>query len=394
MMRKGQKPGYHLDYSLLVVVMALVTIGLVMVFSTSYAVLAESNDPTQFFKRHLVFAVVGVALLLLLANVDYHWWQRFSIPILAASLLLLIASLIVGTASYGARRWLLEGSSIQPSEFAKLAVIIYLATWLASKGERIKKVTYGLIPYAVLIGLVAGLIILQPNFSAAVLIIFTAGTMFFIAGADLLQLAISSLFGGGVLALLATQAEYRMDRILSFREQVSNPLGGTVSYQVRQMLIALGSGGLTGVGMGQSRLKYGFVPVPHTDTILSILGEEFGLIGCLVVVGLFAALAYFGLKIALRAGDSFGVVLASGLTCSLVFQALLHASAVTYVIPFTGVALPFISYGGSSLLVSLASVGILLSISRANSKEGKGKSASHDLGWGKRRSHLSRLGRS
>ncbi|RME51562.1 MAG: putative lipid II flippase FtsW, partial [Caldilineae bacterium] len=259
------------------------------------------------------------------------------------------------------QRWLFNGS-IQPSELAKLTVIIYLANWLASKNEKIKQVTYGLAPFAILIGFIIGLIVLQHDLSTALLIATTTLTMFFIAGGEVWQMLASSVVGGATLFLLITRSPYRMARLTAFLDPFSDPLGK--NYQIQQILIALGTGGLTGVGLGASRQKFGAIPAAHTDGIFAIVGEELGFIGCFVVIALFAFLAYRGFKISLSAPDTFGTVLAAGVTCSLVFQAVINIAVVTATLPFTGIPLPFISFGGSSMLMSMASVGVLLSISR------------------------------
>ena len=312
--------------------------------------------------------------------------------------LLLGLVLVIGSDRFGGQRWLLNGS-IQPGELAKLAVIIYIADWLSSKGARIRHVTYGLIPFAILLGFVTGLIVLQPDFSTAVLIAITAVAMFFIAGGDLWQMIASGVLGGATFALLITRSEYRLARITSFLNPMGDQLGS--NYQVRQILIALGSGGVTGLGLGASRQKFGYIPASHTDGIFAILGEELGLIGCLVVIALFALLAYRGFRIAIAAPDAFGTVLAAGVTCSLIFQALINIAVVTATAPFTGIPLPFISFGGSSLVISMTGVGLLLAVSRGTlpeeeqSKDQKEQvsRAPHDLRRWDGRTRVPRSGR-
>jgi len=251
---------------------------------------------------------------------------------------------------------------VQPSELTKVAIVIYIAAWISSKGDKIRKVTYGLIPFALLIGLITGLILFQRDLSTALLIAVTSWLMFFFAGADLMQLLAGVVFGGAVLAFTVTRENYRLQRIFTFLNPRADP-GGT-GYQILQALMALASGGIFGKGIGASERKFGYVPAVHTDTVFAILGEELGLIGCLVLVGLFILLAYRGFKIALEAADPYGTILAAGLTCSLVIQGLLNMAVVTGTVPYAGIPLPFISYGGSSLLSSMACVGLLLSISR------------------------------
>ena len=281
---------------------------------------------------------------------------------MTVTLLLLGLVLVIGDVRFGGQRWLFNGS-VQPSELSKLAIIIYIADWLSSKGEQIRKVSYGLVPFAILLGVSTGLIVLQRDLGTAILIATTALTMFFIAGGNLWQMLLSGILGGGTLYLLITRSAYRMARLTAFLDPLnSDPLGN--GYQIRQILIALGSGGLTGLGLGASRQKFGYIPASHTDGIFAILGEELGLIGALVVIGLFGFLAYRGFRIALAAPDSFGTVLASGITCSLIFQAIINIGVVTASLPFTGIPLPFISFGGSSLVITMAGTGLLLAVSR------------------------------
>jgi cell division protein FtsW len=338
-----------------------------MVYSATFALGYQLyGQPTYFFIRQALWMGLGLMAMIITALIEYHTWRRWSIPIMAGALLLLGLVLFIGSDRFGGQRWLL-GGSVQPGELAKLAVIIYIADWLSSKGARIRQVTYGLVPFAILLGFVTGLIVLQPDFSTAVLIAITAVAMFFIAGGDLWQMIASGVLGGATFALLVTRSEYRLARITSFLNPIGDQLGS--NYQVRQILIALGSGGITGLGLGASRQKFGYIPASHTDGIFAILGEELGLIGCLVVIGLFALLAYRGFRIAIAAPDAFGTVLAAGITCSLIFQALINIAVVTATAPFTGIPLPFISFGGSSLVISMTGVGFLLAVSRGTLPE-------------------------
>lgn len=373
------------DYVLIVVVTALVILGLMMVYSSTFDMAyREYGSPSYFLWRQFLWTVLGTAALVALARIDYHLWQRWAVIIMAATLLALGMVVVAGSEKFGARRWLLNGS-IQPSEVAKIAVIIYIAAWLTSKGEKIRQVSYGLLPFAILIALVTGLVVSQRDLSTAVLIGVTAWAMFFFAGADLFQLGVSMVFCIAAFAVLVLREPYRRDRWLAFLNPQIDPEG--VSFQVRQALIALASGGVLGQGLGESRQKFGYVPAVHTDTIMAVLGEELGLIGCLFLIGLFVLLAYRGFKIALEAADPFGTILASGLTCSLVLQALVNMAVVTATVPYAGVPLPFISYGGSSLVTSMACVGLLLSISRGRREiEGRNRARNPVGGrnWGTR----------
>ncbi len=387
---------HKFDYQLVVTVAALLILGLMMIYSATFALGYQLyKQPTYFFIRQLLFTGIGTLALLALANIEYHVWQKFAVPLMAINLLLLIVVLVVGQVTFGAQRWLFNGS-YQPSEFSKLAVIIYIAAWLSSKGDQIRKVSYGLIPFAILLGVIVGLVVLQHDLSTAMLIGATALAMFFIAGGNMLQMILSGLLGLLTLGLLISRAPYRLARIASFLDPLNrDPLGD--GYQIRQILIALGSGGITGLGLGASRQKFGYIPASHTDGIFAILGEELGLIGCLVVIGLFAFLAYRGFKIALAAPDSFGTILASGITISLILQAIVNIGVVTASIPFTGVTLPLFSYGGSSLVISMASIGLLLAVSRrtlpASAADKEERHEADDLRGRNRRTRVSGSGR-
>jgi cell division protein FtsW len=354
---------HKFDYLLVVTVAALLIVGLMMIYSATFALGYQLHkQPTYYFIRQLLWVGIGTLALIIFAHIEYHTWRHFSIPIMGVTFLLLIVVLVIGQVRWGGQRWLVNGS-IQPSEFSKLAIEIYIAAWLASKGEKIRKVSYGLIPFAILLGLITGLVVLQRDLGTAILIGVTALAMFFIAGGSLLQIIVSGILGGATIVMLIIRTPYRLARITTFLDPLSaDPLGD--SYQIRQILIALGSGGLTGLGLGASRQKFGYIPASHTDGIFAILGEELGFIGCLVVIGLFAFLAYRGFRIALAASDAFGTILASGITCGLIFQAIVNFGVVTASLPVTGVPLPLISFGGSSLVVSMASLGLLLAISR------------------------------
>jgi cell division protein FtsW len=385
------------DYLLIIVMAALLIVGLMMVYSATFALGYQLyGQPGYFLLRQALWMCLGLMAMIIAARIEYHTWRKWSILIMAGALLLLGLVLFIGSDRFGGQRWLLKGS-VQPGELSKLAVIIYIADWLSSKGARIRRVTYGLVPFAILLGFVTGLIMLQPDLSTAALIVVTAIAMFFIAGGDLWQMIASGILGGTTFVLLVTQSEYRLARITSFLNPAGDQLGS--NYQIRQILIALGSGGITGLGLGASRQKFGYIPASHTDGIFAILGEELGLIGCLVVIALFALLAYRGFRISMAAPDAFGTVLAAGITFSLVFQALINIAVVTATAPVSGIPLPFISFGGSSLVVSMAGVGLLLAISRGTrpeeaedpaGEEEKAKDAPHDIGRWDRRSRLPR----
>lgn len=376
------------DYLLVLIVVALVLIGLIMVYSSTFALGYKLHgQSTYFLIRQAVWAAMGLDIMALMMRVEYHKWQKFSIVLMLLTLLLLVYVLLMGPEVHGARRRIL-GDSIQPSEVCKLAMVLYIAHWLSSKGEKLRQVTYGLVPFAILIGIIAGLVILEPDFGTAILLVATAGSMFFIAGADLIQLVISSIVGGSTLLLVIVNYEYAWQRVVTFSQDpfhvLQNPFTpglGQDTYQIMHTLVTLGTGGITGVGLGSGQQK-GLLPAAESDAIFAVLGEELGLVGCLVVVSLFAALAYRGFKIAMRAGDPFGFILGSGITIWLTFQALINIAVVTDSLPFTGLPLPFISLGGSSLVISMMGVGMLLSISRGTQDKTREQNAALGF-WGR-----------
>jgi len=399
--RSGRRQGSP-DYVLALAVAGLIIVGLMMVYSAtfdwSYQVY---QNCFRIASRQFLWVGLGVVALMVFAAVPYDRWRQLAVPVMGGTLLLLILVPFVGDDRFGARRSFFNGS-IQPGELAKLAMVIYVAAWLASKGEQIRDVTYGLIPFAVLIGVVAGLIVMQPDVSTAMLIVLIALAMFFFAGADIFQLAVGGIVSGITFLVLINQLPYTRRRVDEYMLVWHDPT--LVGHHIRQALIALGSGGLFGVGLGQGQQKLGYLPAPHTDSIFAVIGEELGFVGCLITMGLFLLLTYRGFKIALEAPDAFAALLACGITCWLTFQALVNVAVMTGLIPFTGVALPFVSSGGSAMMVSLAGIGLLLSISRGRpigrqGKRGKqvGKGsrqrASLDRRWGNRGTRLSRSGR-
>ncbi len=356
------------DYMLAVIVGALLVIGAMLIFSVSVGpnLQIEGKNPFALVERHAMMLVIGLCVMFICARLDYHLWAHSAVWMMLGTLFLLVMVLIFGEGVQGAKRWLL-GESLQPGEFAKLVTIIYVSAWLASKGKKLRTVWYGLIPFSILVGVVAGLIILQPNFSTALLIAAIAFTMFFVAGADLKQFVVAAILAGAAAALVVTQYPYALLRILSLTVDPIKELNDG-SWQIAQSLLALASGGMVGKGLGTGGGQYGYVPLAHSDGIFAIWGEETGFMGTVLLVVLFVAFAYRGFKIAQKAPDDLGRVLAAGITFWLVVQAFINMGVITQLIPFTGQPLPFISYGGSSLVMCLASIGILLSISRAMPK--------------------------
>ncbi len=384
------------DLGLMSVVFTLLALGLVMVFSASYAQgIIGLNDPYYFITRQLMWAVIGVLTLFVAMRVNYRLWDQLSIPLMGFAIIALLAVITFGSKTFGSTRTFL-GGSIQPSEPAKIAIIIYISAWLASKGRRIEDMKVGLLPFSILMGVVTVMIVIQPDISTALIIVTTASVMFFIAGAKLRQLTIIILGGTATFALVIQYSAYAQDRINRYLLSIRNPLEST-EWQSVQSIRAIIRGGAAGVGVGNSTAKFpGYLPVSWSDNIFAIIGEEMGLLGALFVIFLFAVLAYRGLRIALDAPDNFGMLLATGITTLLVLQAVLNAAVVTAVVPPTGVTLPFISYGGSSLVTALGAIGILLNISRygqpgvvRNDAMGSLSYANFNFGWRNRRPRLS-----
>ncbi len=355
---------HQIDYGLVLVISILTILGLLMIFSTTYSVsINAGKSPYYYFARQLLFTGVGIGALIMLSRVEYHFWQKYSLWLMLGALILVGAVLFMGNSSFGAKRWFTERGSGQPSEFLKLALIIYLAHWLASRKKNIKTLSLGLVPFAILVGIATGLVVLQDDLSTSALIGVTSFVMFFIAGGEIFQMIASLGIGGVIVGLLILQKPYRLQRIATFgNDPFANPTMD--NWQIRQTLEALGNGNIFGVGLGQSPHKLGSIPAVHTDAVFAVVGEELGFIGALFLIGLFAFLAYRGFKIALNAPDTFGTLLAAGITSSIVLQALINTAVITNTIPFTGIPLPFISSGGSSMIVSMAGIGILLAISR------------------------------
>lgn len=375
--------------------MTLFGFGMVMVFSSSFAWGFEGHeDPYYYVSRQLMWGVLGLVTMILVARIPYHFWERWSIVLMAGTLLALMAVVAIGSEQFNATRTFF-GGSVQPSEPAKIIIVMYVSAWLASKGERIRDVRVGLLPFSVLMGAIAVLIVAQPNISTAILIVATASIMFFIAGAEMKQLIVVGSGAAATFWLVIHYSTYASGRVERYLASLWDPMQSD-EYQVQRAVEALIRGGIFGQGLGNSRAKLpGYLPVSWSDNIFAVIGEEMGLMGALLIIFLFAMLAYFGLRTALRAPDNFGMLLATGITASLTLQALLNMAVIVAAAPPTGVTLPFISYGGSSLVTALAAVGILLNISRhagatlTPNRAGTEKYARFDLGWRNRGPRLS-----
>jgi len=356
------------DTTLPFIVAGLILIGLVMIYSSSqYWAYERKLGPGYYFTRQCQLGLLGIVALVIVARIDYHWWQRLAIPVMAVVLPVLVVMLALGEPVQGSVRFL-AGGSIQPSEVAKLGAIIYIAAWLVSRGDQIDQASYGVIPFAIITGIVAGLILAQPDLGTALLVIITTVTMFFVAGAQVKQLLLLGVFGSAAVVVLM--------RLLGFEHHLVrlgdwlpwNPLsvGQRGGWLGPQSIEALQNGGFLGVGLGQSERAPILRAIAHTDAIFAVIGEELGFVGAMLVLTLFAGLAYRGFRIAARSSDQFGMLLATGVTTQLIVQAAIHMSVAVGLSPETGITLPFVSYGGSSLVTSLVGVGLLLSVSRGS----------------------------
>jgi cell division protein FtsW len=351
-----------IDWILLGAVGALVAVGLMMVYSSTFDMgYRLHGDSAYFLKRQLTWLAIGVMALIVVTRLRYQHWMKLSLVIMVAALLLLVVLVVFGRGRH------LLGNSISPAELAKLAIVIYISHWLFSKGELLRRLPYGLLPFTIIVGLVAGLVMAQPDLSEALVIVLMSVAMFFLAGADPLQFAIGILGGSAAFAFVITRLPVAVQRLQPYLADWRNPLGST-NDQLKQGLMALGSGGVLGLGPGNGRMKYMWLPAAHTDSVFAVVGEEMGLVGCVALIALFAVVAYRGFRIAEKAPDGFGRLLACGITCWIVFQALINIAVVTGTMPFTGIVLPFISVGGSSLVTCLVGVGIMLSISRCSDR--------------------------
>lgn len=352
------------DWWLLAIVLTLTVIGLVMVFSATSGMSAgDAGAGSSFLRRQLVFTGVGLVVLWTMMHIDYHRWRPIAAPAIILTIALLGGLFLLGTEVNGARRWFDLGPiQFQPSEVAKPAIVIYLAAWLCSKGDRLKHFSHGLIQFAVVMGTLIGLVMMQPDMGTSIVLACIGVGMFFVAGPSMPQFFAAVCAGLMSFMMLALSADYRRERLLAFLNPEAN-VDGT-GWHLMQARFALGDGGLFGVGLGASRQKFTWLPAPHNDAIFAVIGEELGLIGGSFVLLLFGLLGYRGYRVARRAPDRFGMLLAVGVTTWLIFQAAINIGGVTSAMPFTGITLPLVSYGGSSLVVTLAAIGLLLNVSR------------------------------
>jgi len=362
------KAGYgHVDLPLLLVLIALGAFGLIMVFSASWDFSqAVYRSPTYIFFKQVLFLAAGIAMAYGLSRLDYHVYRVLAVPIMGLTIVLLVTVLFVNEVRLGAVRTLFQGS-VQPSELAKVVTILYLAVWLYTKRETLHDINLGLIPLAGILGIIGGLIYLQPDLSATGTIFVLGGLLFFLAGGDLRQivfLIIIALATGWIVVQFSATGRERLATYLSGLE---DPMQS--SYHVRRSLEAIVNGGWFGVGIGKAKTKLTGLPVPPTDSIFAVVAEELGLFGAIGLVTLFGLFIWRGLRIANKAPDMLGTLLGAGLTLWIGFEALMNMAVMVGLFPFAGNALPFVSAGGSNLIASLAAVGILMNIARqANNK--------------------------
>ena len=397
-------PARSFDIPLMLTVVALFFFGLVMLYSASWDFsLGAYDNPLQMFNRQILWMALGIVGTAFLARFDYHNWRKLVLLAMALTIILLISVLLLSEIRFNAKRAFIDGS-VQPSELAKLVLIIYLAVWMFSKRQSLQDIQLGLIPLGMILGIVGGLIYLQPDLSAAGTVLILGGLLFFLAGGDLKQiifLMIVAVIGGWMVVRVSpTGAE----RVGDFINGIKDPT--QASYHVRRSFEAIVNGGILGTGIGRGETKLLGLPVPPTDSIFAVIAEELGLIGSMALIGLYSALVWRGMVIARRAPDMLGTLLASGMALWIGLEALINMAVMVGLMPFAGNALPFISAGGSNLVVSLAAIGILLNISRQSPLAGQAGVAVEkgndwrsfgavvDLRWRNRRRRISRSRRS
>ncbi len=382
-----------LDLPFLLLVVMLLVIGLIMLFSASYATAASSDnynyDAYFFIKRQGVYAAIGVVVMYLISRIDYHFWRPLSMVVLVGALVTLLLVLVpnVGVTRNQATRWLrmliFFGPEYQPSEIAKLGIILFFSAKLSIRKDGLhqfkrtlpppfqgmrgwldKVGLWEMIPYLSILLLVAILMLLEPHMSGTILILAAGASIMFAAGTKWYWYAAAIAVGGGGLAFIMTQTDYMATRLATWQDPWAEESSSTTAYQIIQSLYAVGSGGLLGKGLGQSLQKYGYLPEAYNDFIFAIVAEELGYVGCLIIIALFALLVIRGYWLSLHARDRFGALMVVGIITLLATQVFLNIAVVTNLIPTTGISLPFFSYGGTALVIQLAEMGIILSISR------------------------------
>jgi len=359
---QSDENGLRLDPVLLGAVLTLVGLGIVMVYSASaFHAHRETGDALFYLKRHAVAAGLGLVAMLVVARLDYHLLARLAYPLLLVVAVLLAAVLLFGNTAGGATRWFrFGGFSFQPSEVAKLALIVYLAHSLTRKREKIRSFSFGFLPHVLMSGALIMLVLVEPDLGTAAIMSLILFALLFVAGTKISYLLLAALAALPLLYHQVMGTPWRKARILAFLDPEANRLGA--GYQLHESLIAFGSGGGSGVGLGDGKQKLFFLPASHTDFLFSILGEEIGFIGAMLVIVLFAVVVWRGLRAALHAPDLFGTYLALGVSLLIGLQAVANMSVALGLVPTKGLALPLLSYGGSSLVATMAGIGLLFSI--------------------------------
>ncbi|MBU1178475.1 putative lipid II flippase FtsW [Patescibacteria group bacterium] len=355
------------DYFLVITIIALMVIGLVMLSSASAVVSYENFGNNHYYLVHQLFygVLFGLMAMIITSRIHYHFWKKLAAILLGVTLVLLLAVFLpgIGLEYGGARRWISLGTAtMQPTEIVKLTFILYLATWLEKRQKGIRDWKYGFLPFVTVLGIIGFLIMLQPDLGTMSVIIVAAIMVYFIAGARWRHLA--AIGGTGIIlfCILIKAAPYRMARFTVFLNPEIDPQG--IGYQINQALLAVGSGGLFGRGLGKSIQKYNYLPEATGDSIFAVMAEELGFIRILIIIGLFVFLAIRGFVISKKAPDLFGKLVATGIITWIAFQAFVNIAAMVALVPLTGIPLPFISYGGTAVLFTLAAVGILINVSQ------------------------------
>lgn len=354
----------NIDLGVFYTIMILLAIGIVMIYSaSSFYAMFHNNDSMYYLKKQGMMAIIGLLAMFFMTNIDYHKLKRITPKLLIITVPLLIAVFFFPEVN-GARRWIQLGPlSFQPSELTKYVVVLFLAFSIDIKGDKIKSFWNGIVPYLILSGFFAALVLAEKNLSIAAIIMIVTFILLFVAGGQIKHLfgiVFPALFSLALFFIFSS--DYRRARMLNFIDPWKDAAGD--GYQLIQSFYALGSGGITGLGLGQSRQKILYMPEPHNDFIFSIIGEELGLIGCLFIIFLFIIFIWRGVRIAIKAKDTYGKLLAMGITSIIAVQAIINIAVVTGSMPVTGVPMPFISYGGTSLVINLTAMGILLNISK------------------------------
>ena len=398
--RQKQTPGtgsffFSMDMNLIIVIACLLIFGLLMVYSASWSFgVINGLDPSYILSRQVIWVGVGVVLALLLSRFDYHRFQKFTVPILAVVILMLLAVLVLSNTRFNSNRTLFNGS-VQPSELAKLATIIYLSFWLYSKRDQINEFSFGLLPMGFILGIVSGLVVLQPDLSTTMTIIFLGGLLFFLAGGDYKQIGLVLTVAFIIGWIMITVNSTGRARVGDYLAGLQNP--EQASYHVQRAIEAFVRGGWFGSGIGNSATKDNGLPVPWTDSIFAVIGEETGAFGATVVLGMYLTFLWRGLAIANKAPDLLGKLLASGITIWVITEAIINMGVLVNLFPFAGNALPLMSAGGSNLVTVMIGIGILLNISRQGNKKGvitgNENNAVVDLRWRDGRRRVSRSNR-